>query len=148
MNSRNLIAVFIIVILAAVAGFFAGSKFQGANFRSGNQTFFQNGEQRTGMMNGRFGNGNPNGARGGRGQVVDINGNSMTIKLNDGTTKLVNLTSSTTYVKTATASSSDVKTGDTVLVIGTSNSDGSITAQDIQIGGNLFQRGISPTPTP
>jgi hypothetical protein len=67
------------------------------------------------------------------GEIVSMDANSVTIKLQDGSSKIINLSSSTTYSKTDTASKTDLKTGDRIAAFGTPNSDGSITAQNIQV---------------
>jgi hypothetical protein len=72
-----------------------------------------------------------------------MNSNSLTVKLSDGSTKIVVLSGSTTFVKSSPASQSDLKTGDTVNVVGTQNSDGSVTASDVQINPVMLQRPIS-----
>lgn len=132
---NNMVLTVIIVIVVAAVAFFGGMKYdqmsspqsQTANF--GGFVAGQNGGQRAG--NGRFaGNG-----RAQLGQVlsIDENGNSLVLKLQDGSSKIVNLSSQTRVVKTATASISDVQTGNEIAVFGTTNSDGSITATNIQL---------------
>jgi hypothetical protein len=74
---------------------------------------------------------------------------SITVKLQDGSTKIVILSDTTSFSTSSTGSKSDLKTGDTVAAFGTPNSDGSVTAQNVQI--NPMFRGIggqngSPTP--
>jgi Cu/Ag efflux protein CusF len=85
-----------------------------------------------GNVAGRFGGQNAN-FRPVRGQVLSMSNNSLTVKMSDGSTKLVVLSSSTAFMQSTKAVLSDVKTGDTVNVVGTQNSDGSVTAQDVQI---------------
>jgi len=68
-----------------------------------------------------------------RGQVLSMANDSMTVKMSDGSTKIVVLSESTAFMQSTKAALSDVKTGDTVNVVGTANSDGSVTATDIQI---------------
>ena len=60
----------------------------------------------------------------------------------DGSSKIVNLTSQTTISKTTTGSATDLKSGETVTAIGTTNSDGSVTAQNVLVGngGMMFRR--------
>ena len=70
---------------------------------------------------------------------------AITLKLNDGSTKIVILSDSTAINQSTQAQKSDLVEGGQVTVIGTINSDGSVTAQDVQIG-SLF-RGIQTVPT-
>ena len=87
---------------------------------------------------------NGNGAAG---TILSVDSNSMTVKLNDGSSKIVLLTGTTTINKAATASASDLTTGETVSAFGTTNTDGSITATNVQI--NPLMRGpASPSGTP
>lgn len=134
MNKNTMMIVSIVlVVFAAVGGFLGGMQYQkgnaGSNFaqgsaQGGNGTF----RQRTGTMDQNAQNFRPV-----RGQILNMDNNSLTVKLSDGSTRIVVLGGSTVYLKSTTASQSDLKTGDTVNVIGTQNSDGSVTAQDIQL---------------
>ena len=58
---------------------------------------------------------------------------ALTVKMSNGSTEIVILSSSTAFMQSTKAALSDVKTGDTVNVVGTANSDGSVTAQQVQI---------------
>jgi len=58
---------------------------------------------------------------------------SITIKLSDGSSKIVLYTDKTTYEKSIDGSRTDLQNGQQVMVLGTQNSDGSITAQSVQI---------------
>jgi hypothetical protein len=130
MNKNTMmIAAVIFIVFAAVAGFVGGMQYQkanaGSNFtQGGNGTFRQ-----------RFGATGQNGQnfRPVRGQILNMDNNSLTVKLSDGSTKIVVLSGSTVYLKSTKALQSDLKTGDTVNVIGAQNSDGSVTAQDVQL---------------
>ena len=66
--------------------------------------------------------------------VSSVSGSTITAKSSDGTTVTVTTTSSTTYTQSGkAATASDVKAGVTISVMGTHNSDGSITATSIDI---------------
>jgi Cu/Ag efflux protein CusF len=65
------------------------------------------------------------------GQITDISGNTVTIQTRTGTTEKVNVSNSTTIEKLASASLSDLKNGDSVIVSGSRNADGSLDAKDI-----------------
>ncbi len=148
-NSVIIVAI-ILILVAAGGGFYAGMQYQksqnplGGQF--GNRSF-------AGGNGGQFFTGRgANGAAGGqrftpvRGQIISLGNNTLTVKQQDGSTKLVVLGSSTTYVNTQKASLSDIKQGDTVMVVGSANSDGSITANDIQINPQQL-RPANPAPT-
>ena len=133
-NSMMIIAA-VLIVLAGVGGFVGGVFFTKAHAGQG-LTAIGNGNgnefRRFGGMMGA--NGQNQNSRGGRGQVVSLGNGTMTIKLPDGSTKLVVVSNSTNYLKTDKVSQSDIKTGDTVTIVGTHNSDGSITAQDVLVG--------------
>jgi hypothetical protein len=57
----------------------------------------------------------------------------MTVKLQDGSSKIVILSGTTSYKTTIAASKNDIKIGDAVAVAGSANSDGSVNAQNIQL---------------
>ena len=143
---NNWIGTIIIVIVVAAAAFFGGMKYQqtqAVTNSNGNQ-YMQNGLNQGGQ-NGRF-RGRGGIGRGAVGEIISQDANSVTIKLQDGSSKIVNITGSTTYSKTATASKSDLQTGTRIAVFGTNNSDGSITAQNVQI--NPMMRGGFGSPRP
>lgn len=149
-NKSNIIIFILIVIIVAVAAFFGGVKYQDVHAAksSGDMMFGTQGQR--GQFVQRFG-----GARSGRfagggavmGQIVSADTNSITVKMDDGSSKIVNFSSSTKISKTDTASASDLKTGQKVAVFGTTNSDGSVSAENIQLNPQTFMKKGSPTPT-
>jgi len=137
MNKNTMMIVAVILILAALGGgFFAGMQYQKSQPRS------------IGQFAGRgFGTQNSN-FRPVRGQVLSMDNNTLTVKLADGSTKIVVLSSSTIFVQSTKASKSDLKTGDTVNAVGSQNSDGSLTATDVQVNPPMLQRPAGTQPTP
>jgi hypothetical protein len=139
MNKMNkntmMIGAIILIIVALGGGFFAGMQYQKSQ-----NTFAAGGGQ---FANRNFGGGGGQGfggrGAGGqrvtpvRGQILSLGSNILTVKQQDGTTKIVVIGTGTVFVNTQKAAVSDLKTGDTVMVVGGANSDGSITASDIQI---------------
>ncbi len=81
------------------------------------------------------------GANGGflSGTVVSKNATTMTLNTRDGSSHVVFITPDTTVSKSVDGTMSDVPVGGTVIVSGTTNSDGSVSA-------NLIQ--LRPTPSP
>ncbi len=127
----------ILVIAVGIAGFFVGMQYQ---------------KMQRGNFAGRFGGagfqrfGGTNGAnRPVLGQIISSDANSITVKLMDGSSKIVIVSSSTTINKAATGTKDDLKQGSTVAVFGTANSDGSVTAQNIQL--NPQMRMLRPSGT-
>lgn len=67
--------------------------------------------------------------------VSSVSGQTIIAKAPDGTSVTIHTTASTTYTKAGqSATASAITAGSTIHVRGTHNSDGSITATDIDIG--------------
>mgnify|MGYP002128294891 CR=1 FL=1 len=88
--------------------------------------------------------GGPGGGFGGRGgmmrgggtvngEILSVDGKSLTVKLRDGGSKIVLLGDSTQINKAATGTAADLTQGTNVVIFGTTNSDGSVTAMNVQI---------------
>ncbi len=67
------------------------------------------------------------------GQVLSVDATSMTIKLRDGSSKIVFFSNTTPVMKSTAGATTDVTTGVMVLVTGTANADGSLSAKTISI---------------
>ena len=70
----------------------------------------------------------------------------MTVKLSNGSTKIVFFSASTSVSETKDVSSTALAVGNNVTVIGTTNTDGSITATRIQLGTVPFGNGAGGVP--
>lgn len=135
----------ILILVGLGVGFFGGIEYRNYQLknRAGNIMMGANGTQR--FIAGRNGQGMM--GRGGiAGSILSVDSNSITVKLIDGSTKIVFLGASTTYSNTVSATVSDVKTGENVLVTGTVNSDGSITAANVQLNPEFGRPQASPVP--
>ena len=153
-KSTNSLAITILVaVLVGAVAFYGGMQFEKTK-TGGTQAQLANGAGGGQRGFGRFGGGAGarNGARPVTGTIVSQDANSITVKMQDGSTKIVNLTSSTTINKSSTAAISDLKTGEQVTAFGQANSDGSVNAQMVSLGGAMFFRGGGPggagRPTP
>jgi len=125
MKNTTIITI-VLVLLVGSASFFAGMKYQQsksprfANFQGNRNGQFQ--QRATG-----------GGARPVRGEILSQDDESITVKLADGSSKIVILSTTTSINKAAEGSKDDLKVGEQVYLFGSENSDGSITAQNIQI---------------
>lgn len=140
-NPHHIIMMVVVALLIGGASFWSGMQYQKSQARddNGNFRFGQSGQM---MM--RVQNGSRNGGRGfggaNVGEIVSMDNNSITIKLQDGSSKIINVSDKTTISKTDTASKSDLKAGERIAAFGTPNSDGSIDAQNIQLN-PMFRMG-------
>lgn len=150
------IALVVVVIIAVGVGAFFGGRATGggnaATTASTGQVAGQGNGTRPNGMQGPGGTGDFAGPGGnGRnmisGSILAADASSITIQTSDGSTKLVLLSGSTTISKTADGSVSDLVTGKDVMVIGTTNTDGTVTATGIQLGVSLLQGSQGGPPT-
>lgn len=145
-NKLVIIAAVVALLIGGGIGFFAGTKYQQGKDTSSNQTPGNLTFQQRAVRGGRFGGANGMVVRG---QIISSDSNSITVKLPDGSTKIIILSSSTMIGKTTTGSTTDLTNGATITAIGSTNSDGSITAQNVQIGnGMMFGPRPSGSPMP
>jgi len=143
----------IVIATAVVVGggaFFGGMKYAESKSPRGrlSQADFQNLQnlspeerqqrlQELGANAGGFRGGSGGGQRNGggltSGEIISKDDKSVTIKLRDGGSKIVFLSDSTEIWKSTAGALSDLEIGKNISVNGTANSDGSITAQTIQL---------------
>ncbi len=125
-------------------GFFGGMQYQKSQRAAAFGQF----------ANGQFGARGGSGAAGFRGRngngavgtILSVDTNSITVKLADGSSKIVLLTGSTSINKATQGSVNDLTAGTEVAAFGTTNTDGSITATNVQI--NPIMRGpVGPSGT-
>ncbi len=128
--SKNHIIAGSLVGLAVVGGsFYAGSAYGKGQTPTHGQ--------------GQFAGGSFSGARGAgsartgsgitAGDILSVDSSSITVKMPNGSTQIVLLGGSTEILKSVAGTAADLSTGVSVMVSGSQNSDGSITAKSIQI---------------
>lgn len=127
MNKSTIITILVVIIVGAGA-FFAGTKYQQSKQPSFRQ--FSGGQgQRMGVGN----QGNRLGFRPVAGEIISADDKSITVKLQDGSSKIILFSEKTDINKAAEANRDELKVGEKVSVFGQENSDGSVTAQSIQL---------------
>ena len=135
--------VIILVIVFAAAGFYGGVTYQKSKASSYAGAGAAGGYgRRFGGQGGAGGAGGPGGASGMKpisGQIVSSGNNTITVKLSDGSSKIVDITGQTAINKSTKGSASDLTSGQQVTAFGSANSDGSITAQAINVGSGMFR---------
>ena len=129
MNSK-ILGIVVSGLLIAAGSFYEGTVYAKSNAPA----------SRGGNFTGQFGTGGAGLNRAGMsragftaGQILSKDATSITIKMQDGSTKIILIGSSTQIMKSATGSLVDLVAGVEVAVNGATNSDGSITAQSVQI---------------
>lgn len=137
---NNYIIMVLVALVFAAGGFFAGTKYS----QSQRQTFNRTGAQIGQFGQARIGGQTRNGFRPVNGEITAADSKTITVKLTDGGNKIVILSEKTIVNKADTATVADLKVGGIVAVFGQENSDGSVTAQNIQL--NPMMR-VIPTPT-
>ncbi len=128
-----------VAVLVGGGAFYSGMKYaDGKSASDRQQRFGQTGANISG------------GFRGGRsgmggftsGDIIAKDDKSLTIKMRDGGSRIVFFSDTTEVSKFVAGTSADLAVGKTVTVMGTANSDGSVTATSVQIRPNL------PSPSP
>lgn len=137
MAKNSLITTIIIAVVVGVLGFFGGRQYQKGKSGNFNRGQFQNGAARLSGIPGR--NGVFQGGRPVSGEIVSVEEKTITVKTQDGSSKIVIYSDSTKVNKTSESSKEDLKTGEQIMVIGTESTDGTVTAQSISIGGNILR---------
>ncbi len=137
MKNNAIVIALVALLVGGGLGFFGGMQYQKSQRAAvfgqfGSGSLGAPGGAGAGGFRGRNGNGAV-------GTVLSVDNNSITVKLADGSSKIILVTSSTSINKAAQASVSDLAVGTTVAAFGTTNSDGSITATNVQI--NPVMRG-------
>lgn len=128
MNKNIIAGVAIIVLLGG--GFYGGVTYTKSARSADFGTSAMNGP----MRNGGVGAGNMRtSASFITGEVISKDATNITIKMQDNSTKIILIGSSTQIMKTSNGSIQDLVTSGSVTVTGSVNTDGSITAQSIQI---------------
>jgi hypothetical protein len=131
-KKRTIIIVAVLVILIGGICFYGGMKYSEQNRKIFNFRDFQNmeGLQKTG----------PTGmSRGGviNGEIIDKDEQKIIIKSAEGSSKIIFLSEKTMINKTIEANLNDLQIGEKIMANGKANDDGSITAESIQLTGNL-----------
>jgi len=130
---NKIIAIVIGIVIIGGGAFYGGMKYQ-QNVNS--QAISAQRAQRTANFGAGQGNnqlmaGGAGGFTGG--EIIGKDDKSITVKSNDGSSKIIFFSNTTRIMKSAESSSGDLVAGEQISVNGTANQDGSITAQSIQI---------------
>jgi hypothetical protein len=142
----------VVVIGVGVGCLFGGKAWgdNGSSTNDGSNQTWADGNRPSGMPgDGSMPAGAPGGRNGGNmvsGSIIAIDADSITVQTTDGSTKIVLVGSSATISLVTAGSASDLKTGENVVVSGTTNTDGTVTATSIRLG-EVFSQ-ITPSGAP
>jgi len=123
---KKIIFIVIAIIIIGVVAFYGGMKYSENKIPQRNS--FQGGRMTNIANSGRLG-----GADFISGDIISKDDKSITIKMRDGGSKIIFYSNSAEVGKFVSGASSDLEVGKSVTITGSANSDGSITAQSIQI---------------
>ncbi|MES2059708.1 MAG: hypothetical protein V4438_01625 [Patescibacteria group bacterium] len=126
-TNKNTIIKIVILLVVAGLSFFGGIKYATSKSSMQNRGGFA-GAGSTARFRGGAGGGSA-----AMGQVLSKDNTGITIKLRNGGSQIILMASSTQVMKSVTGSASDIVVGGNVTILGTANSDGSFTANSVQI---------------
>lgn len=144
MEKNNILVIILVAVLVGTGAFFGGIKYQQSKQPAFSRQF-------GGGQGARNGQGGTAGLSGDRrsfrpvnGEIISTDDKSITVKMQDGSSRIVMLSDKTEINKAASGTKDDLKVGEKVAVFGTDNTDGSVTAQNIQLNPQ-FRAGPTPT---
>jgi hypothetical protein len=135
MNKKTIISVAAAIITSGGLGFITGSnldKKESSNVRKEQIGDFQN-MRGTGQVGSAIPGGKGMGGGMVSGEVLSIDGQSITIKIQNGGSKIVLVPDDVKVTKSVSTDRSDIKQGENITVIGKANGNDSISAESIQI---------------
>jgi hypothetical protein len=140
---KNLTIFIVLLVVVGAGSFFGGIKYGQSKlsfaFKNGNFPGGPGGLQASSTFAGQN--------RGGSfvsGEIISKDSSSITLKTANGGSKIVFYSVSTQIQKIATGTADDLGVGSSIVVTGTSNSDGSVTAKSIETG-SLTAGGVMRT---
>jgi len=129
---KTLLSILAVAVVVGGGAFYGGMKYAENKAVSDRQQRIQQfGGSGTGFRNGGSGNRTAGGFA--SGEILSKDDKSITIKMRDGGSKIIFFSDTTEIGKFVNGASSDLEVGKNVSINGTANSDGSITAQTIQL---------------
>lgn len=128
LSKKHIISIGSVAIIIAIVFFFIGMVFaKGASVKK---------QMKPGMMQERMNgaqNMRKNAGNSAVGTILSTDATSITLKNRDGGSKIILMSPSTSILKTAPGTLSDLSPETTIMVNGTANADGSISATTISI---------------
>jgi len=135
-KKNNLLMIAVVALIVGAISFWGGMQYQKSRISNLARGQFPGGQNN--LDGNQRGQGNTQRMQPLSGEITSQDETSLTVKTQDGSSKIIVFSEKTVVNKTSEGSKSDLKTGEQVTVIGTSNSDGSLTAQTISIGNSFL----------
>ncbi|PIV09931.1 hypothetical protein COS31_00695 [Candidatus Roizmanbacteria bacterium CG02_land_8_20_14_3_00_36_15] len=129
---NNILITVIVALIVGLAGFYAGTKYEQSQRLNSLRQFGKGQFRNNGGASGQA-TGSRQGFRPVNGEIIVTDSNSITVKLQDSSSKIVLVSGQTSISKAEQATIADLKIGEKVAVFGPENSDGSVTASNIQL---------------
>ena len=150
MTNKLIVIIILIVVIIGGGAFYGGMKYVENNSPVGGQHYSNQGDfqnmqnlspqerqQRLQEMSGNAGGISLRQGFGGQGftvgEIIAKDDKSITVKLGDGGSRIIFFSDVTEITKSAKASMNDINVGAEIRVNGSQNTDGSVTAQSIQL---------------
>ena len=136
MNRTVRIAVGVLVLVLVAGGsFYGGTVYGRGQAQAAGSARLRAARGTDGGAAGQFAAGQRGAGQGGMlfGQIQDIGDGTLTITDNSGAQRKVQVTDTTLIQKQASVTLADLQTGESVIVSGSTGSDGSITARSVQV---------------
>jgi hypothetical protein len=130
---KNIVILIIAILVAGGAGFYGGLQY---SKKAAAKVSATAGANRAGFAGARAGN--RSGAGFISGQIIAKTDNGLTIKSATGGSQIVFLAPSSQIMESSTTTIANLNVGESVMVTGTTNSDGSVTARTVQVGNFRF----------
>ena len=146
MTIKKIVSFLLVACIAGGVGFFGGKQY----------ATIKNPVSSLANQDGRGGNfrGGPGGPRQGErssggftmGDILSKDEKSITIKMRDGGSKIIFLSETTTASKPTIISLTELTIGESIVITGKTNNDGSITAASIQVRPPMLNQDQTTTP--
>ena len=124
----NKITTIIIGLILIVVSFYGGTRYAQSKTNTSSASTVRNSQFAT--RGTRFNSGAGGFATG---EIISKDDKSITLKIRDGGSKIIFVSSGTSVTKSVSGKIEDLKIGENIMVQGQNNSDGSITAESLQI---------------
>ena len=147
---KKQVIIFVVILLVSIVGsFFLGAAYSSSKSKNNFPILMQSGMLGSGYGFNRNGTNGKNNINMTNGEVLSKDNSSIILKDRNGGSKIILFSSSTTILKSTEGAIDDIKTGDNITVTGKINSDGSVTAESIQIRDKIIpQQNQSPLEKP